>query len=475
MSKGAITVVACSGLALAACAAPSVHVRAIADPAAKLRGGGDELAEARSMLALNSVGLALEGFRKAQIEQPSNPDVYVGMAQCYAAMGRYDLEGTNYEKALAFAPHDASILTAYANSLDHQGEAVRAAQVRIELAQATAPAMQAPQTGSLTVKLPPARPATSLAINKPLTAESPLASFVEAPARPEASAKEPIKAQVAVAAPAAALVPAAMEAAKPRLASVVATQEALASPTLAPAAVWAPVGLEKPAVVDRQVALAPVATRSPAFVEVAPVATAIVEKPASPRPPQTFAVVTVTKPQEPVRRKPDAVALAAELVSTEPVIKRREQLLPIEQLTVGSEPRLERLSIGEVALVTSAAPIWRRQVATAAAPRVAVQWLPIRTADNHAVIQLLNAARSQGLAAHTRMALADRGWRRIGIGNYREVRRRSLVLYSAEHAPTARRLAAQFSCNAVEVKGRRVLVVLLGRDAAARRAGSLRA
>src|SRR5438309_1181940 len=141
--RGAFSTIACSGLVLAACSTPSVHVRAIADPAAKLRGAGDPLAEARTMLALNSVGLALEGFHKVAIDQPSNPDVYVGMAQCYAAMGRYDLEGTNYEKALAYAPKDRSILAAYASSLERQGEITRAAQVRTELALAVAPRMQA--------------------------------------------------------------------------------------------------------------------------------------------------------------------------------------------------------------------------------------------------------------------------------------------------------------------------------------------
>src|SRR5438067_935423 len=139
MNRGAFSFVACSGLALAACAGPNVQVRAIPDPAAKLRGGGDELAAARSMLALNSVGLALESFRKMEIEQPTNPDVYVGIAQCYAAMGRYDLESSNYERALAFSPHDASILSAFANSLDHQGDNTRAAEVRTELALAAAP------------------------------------------------------------------------------------------------------------------------------------------------------------------------------------------------------------------------------------------------------------------------------------------------------------------------------------------------
>ena len=96
----------------------------------------------------------------------------------------------------------------------------------------------------------------------------------------------------------------------------------------------------------------------------------------------------------------------------------------------------------------------------------ALRWVPLRYASAASNIVLLNAARSQRLAARTRTALLDRGWRKIGIGNAREVRQRSVVLYSPMRAVTARRLAAELRCKAVRVGGVDKLVVLLGRDAA---------
>jgi hypothetical protein len=93
-----------------------------------------------------------------------------------------------------------------------------------------------------------------------------------------------------------------------------------------------------------------------------------------------------------------------------------------------------------------------------------VRWLPLKALEPSNV-QLLNAARSQGLAAQSRNVLADRGWRRLAIGNAREVRQHSLVLYGPTRMHLATRLAAQFRCNAVKVAGMKSVVVLLGRDA----------
>src|SRR5437868_15278773 len=81
-----------------------LQVRAMPDPGAKLRAGGGDLAQAETLLALGSVGLALEGFRKTLRDQPSNAEAMAGIGACYAAMGRYDLAETNYEAALAQAP-----------------------------------------------------------------------------------------------------------------------------------------------------------------------------------------------------------------------------------------------------------------------------------------------------------------------------------------------------------------------------------
>jgi hypothetical protein len=156
-------------------------------------------------------------------------------------------------------------------------------------------------------------------------------------------------------------------------------------------------------------------------------------------------------------------------------------------------PYLERLSPGEVALVTNPGPIWHAPVppivrqariksrapqteaVVALALATPVRWVPLGNAGSRPTIQLLNAARSDGLAASTRTALVNRGWRKIGIGNAREVRDHSVVLYTPMHAVLGRRLAAQFGCKAVKVEGGDKVLVLLGRDAATRRAASSRA
>jgi hypothetical protein len=127
-------------------------------------------------------------------------------------------------------------------------------------------------------------------------------------------------------------------------------------------------------------------------------------------------------------------------------------------------PRLERLSLGEVALLTGGGPVWRGQVVARTPQKLTVRWVPLATAATRPSIRLLNAARWQGLAARSRSYLFDRGWRRIEIGDARQARDESLVLYPAAHAVIGRRLAAQFGCRSRPVQGGEVFLVLLGRD-----------
>jgi hypothetical protein len=82
------------------------------------------------------------------------------------------------------------------------------------------------------------------------------------------------------------------------------------------------------------------------------------------------------------------------------------------------------------------------------------------------VARLLNAARVQGLAARTREHLADRGWRRLEIGDAPAVRAKTLVLYPAFRRGTAQRLANQFGFTQLKPFNGSEIVVLLGRDAA---------
>jgi hypothetical protein len=205
------------------------------------------------------------------------------------------------------------------------------------------------------------------------------------------------------------------------------------------------------------------------------------------RAPVSVAAIKLTADPRPVR-PPAHEQLALD-------VARQPRSLPVQQ-----GPKLERQSRSEVLLITTpdrvqlaqvdhrpiqqadARPVARpaqRQVAAPLYARVAlaaaqVQWLPLQGTEPH-YVQLLNAARMQGLAARTRNALADRGWRRLAIGNAHNVRQHNLVLYGATRSHVAASLAAQFRCNAVKVAGMRSVIVLLGRDAAGHKPPSYRA
>jgi len=139
--------------------------------------------------------------------------------------------------------------------------------------------------------------------------------------------------------------------------------------------------------------------------------------------------------------------------------------------------------MGEVALLTRAAPAWRTEVVArtehsvtarfvplngALASSGPARFVPLRTvmAASRANVRLLNAARHQGLAARTRHALIDRGWRRIAIGDAGQVRARSIVLYPAGRQALGRRVAAQFGFASAINRDSDEVLVLLGRDAA---------
>ena len=112
--------------------------------------------------------------------------------------------------------------------------------------------------------------------------------------------------------------------------------------------------------------------------------------------------------------------------------------------------RLERISLGEIALVTSGTPLWTT--------------LPAPTAVRS--VRLLNAARRQGLAARHRVQLQHAGWRGIAIGDATRQRDSSLVLYPVGQRSDARRLANQLRIAAIRPEARTDILILLGRDRA---------
>ncbi len=121
--------------------------------------------------------------------------------------------------------------------------------------------------------------------------------------------------------------------------------------------------------------------------------------------------------------------------------------------------------MGEVALVTTTKPVWRAELVSRTRLSTTVRWVPIQTAAARPNIRILNAARSAGLAARSRNMLLDRGWRRIEIGEAKQIRATSLVIYPASRGTLGRSLAAQFGCASRKGEGD-LLVVLLGRDRA---------
>jgi hypothetical protein len=124
------------------------------------------------------------------------------------------------------------------------------------------------------------------------------------------------------------------------------------------------------------------------------------------------------------------------------------------------QPRIERLSLNEVALVTSDGPRWKKM--TAQPLRTATAIAPSKALE----VRLLNAARVNKLAARTRAYLGRYGWRDMAVGDAVAVRSRSLIIYPQGSRQAASRLSARLGFAMAERPGVRQLTILLGRDAA---------
>lgn len=125
--------------------------------------------------------------------------------------------------------------------------------------------------------------------------------------------------------------------------------------------------------------------------------------------------------------------------------------------------RLERLSMREVALITGPEPRWEARTMARTATSTTIRF----ERKSQPAVTLLNAARVQGLAARTRAYLAIRGFSGARIGDASAVRKQSAILFTANEAPRAERLAAQFGFALERREGLAGgLTILLGRDAA---------
>jgi hypothetical protein len=215
------------------------------------------------------------------------------------------------------------------------------------------------------------------------------------------------------------------------------------------------------------------------------------------KPARASSAVTVALPAARPTAAPNIAALAPEnasapvtkqapkersAVSSAPAPAIAPQAVAVrEPVELRTGPRLQRLSMGEVALLTRDQPAWRTEVVARSQHSVTARFVPLkgqtgerRTAQfiplraamaaNRPNFRLLNAARHQGLAARTRNYLLDRGWRKIAIGDAAQVRSRSVVLYPPNRRVLAKRVAAQFGFASEVNRGSDEILVLLGRD-----------
>ena len=430
MKRGAKFLTATAILAVAACNMDQGKLEIRSTPTALAQGArpvSQRVGEGRAQLALGNVGLALEAFRIALREDPNSIDALAGLAAGYDRMGRFDLSRRNYETALAIAPADVGLLGAFAESLQLQGEYAEAQRVQQEIAlrQAATGASEATQL-ALRPESPVSAPEVATAVTEPLRVNTavPMALAASAPI----SVEEP--ADVAIPRPALsqgtvavanATTPARMEVSVPNLPESRVSQAA--APT-APAI--APQRLE-------QAALGP--------------------------------SVTIKLPPARKAEPPKAGAMAA--ATDLPPLVPYHRPVPKPAVVEEQGPRLERLSMGEIGLITAPGPMWRTTTLARNDVSTTVRFVPLRQASTYPVkVRLLNAARVNRLAARTRNWLNDRGWRGLAIGDAATTRTRSVIYYPMSKRALAQRLSAQFGfAMAPRVSGSHI-TVLLGSDAA---------
>ena len=487
MNPGGKALILLAATALAGCIADKdqVQVRPIADPAAKFRQGSADVAAARGQLVLGNVGLALEAFRIIQRNRPTDPAAPAGIAECYAAMGRFDLAESNFEQALALAPHDPRLLLGLAAIFEQQGEHARALAVRVEAAAAKAAAapvvaaapLQAKPTlaaapaqgfvppkfahvGSITVELPQARPADRLATNAhethaqlahaaemaPIEFTSPAVAVQAAVQGPQATAATPLRSTITVALPAAQTVD------RPT------TDSSAARLELAQAAATIPLEADAPAQGPVRAALADPVQPAPHVPLRSTIAPAL--------PPTRPAIDTAAARSE-LARAAFTMPLQSAAPSAPPPEPWPAPLKSADMPATFAEaagPRIERISPGEVMLVTTDRPLWQPRIASRAMASSTVRWIPLGNASVRPNVQVLNAARREGLARSARAVLVDRGWRRIKVADAPQVRDKSVVLYPRNRPALGRSLAAQFGVTA-QASDVAFPTLLLGRDA----------
>jgi hypothetical protein len=446
MSRGGKFLVSTMLLAVAGCGGDMGKLEIRSTPSKLARGQQPvpaRIAEARGQMALGNVALALEAFRIAAREDPNSTDALLGIAVCYDHMGRFDLSRRNYEAALAIAPADTNVLGAFASSLQLQGRTEEALSVRREIAARASAAVAATQQAA-------AEPAMNTQV-----AAAPVAPPAIAPARPVevAAASEPE-------------LPARTWESQPVSVTARAPERlAIAAPAADP------VRVEMEA---EQAAVVPAPAPKPA-VQMAAAGQSVTIKLPPARPVQPPIVSLAAPAPEPVTAAPvrpaaapvPAPAPADVEAASLPPLKPNFRPPPAPTFTEERGPRLERVSMGEIALVTVPRPAWRTTTVARDERSTRVRFVPLREASTVPFkVRVLNAARINRLATRTRSWLMARGWSRMAVGDAEAARSRSLILYPRGQRALAQSLANQFGFAMEERSNVRFVTMLLGRDAA---------
>jgi len=434
MKRGGKFLVSATAFAVAACGGQQgkLEIRSTPTPLAGIkRAVPERIAEARGQLGLGNVALALTSFRIAAREDPNSIDALAGIADCYDRMGRFDLSRRYYESALALAPADTQLLAAFAASLQLQGKSAEALSVREEISARMAASAALESASLAEIATPAPLVQVAVAVLKPAAPVKPspppatppvaeASAIPVSPPEPKAAPRPLPKAEVRVAAAeaqaaAAPLGPSVtIKLPPPRRVQEVApvAPEALPSRTS-----WA--------AIEPGVASAPLAAPQPVPVNI----------------PSEFASVALLRPVE--------------------------ERVPEPSIAEERGPRTERMSTGEIALITVSKPEWRSTTIASSETSAKVRFVPLRQASLSPVkVRLLNAARVNKLAARTRTWLNSRGWRGLTIGDAPATRTRSVILYPAAQRMVAQRLSAQFGFPLSRRASGSNVVVLLGADAA---------
>jgi hypothetical protein len=433
MKRGGKFLVSTTALAVAACGGQQgrLEIRSTPKPLAELkRAVPERIAEARGQLALGNVALALTSFRIAAREDPNSIDALAGIASCYDRMGRFDLSRRYYESALALAPADTQLLAAFAASLQLQGKSAEALSVRDEISARLASSAALESAG--TAEVENAAPSVQVA-----------ATEIKPPAPGRVSPPAPIVRPTTSAVPA-------------------------SPPTPTPNATSRPL----PEAEARVAAAEPTVPLGPSVTIQLPPPRRVQQAPASvvpaPLPARTswaavepgVASAPLTTPQ------PVPVNIPMEFASVA-LLRPIEERVPEPSIAEERGPRIERMSTGEIALITVSKPEWRSTTVASSERSAKVRFVPLRQAARGSVkVRLLNAARVDKLAARTRTWLGARGWRGLAIGDAPATRKRSVILYPAAQRAMAQRLSAQFGFPLARRASGSHVVVLLGADAA---------